>query len=194
MAIVKLKKNKEGFYFKDALNFDFEGSEDFNDFLGFVPVSKTPPNKQNDSRYPPSIIKKDPSKILPELNSEEWLLWLTTAWILYFFEDFEEFVGTGADNVQVDLIFTSLEELIESEIGRSMHENRIFEQRKQQRFQNNILINIEYIIEYLFAVGMSPTVQIDGIPIKIWGRYLPDTLSYNIRKLYRMPEYSLVGL
>lgn len=108
-------------------------------------------------------------------------------------EDFNDFILTGADNVQVDLIFTSIEEFIESEIGRSMHEKRIFKQRQQKGFNCNILMNLEYIIEYLLAVGMSPTVYIDEIPIKIWGRYLPDTISYLIRKLYRIPEYSLVG-
>jgi len=106
--------------------------------------------------------------------------------------DFYEFFMNGANNVQIDLILTSYDELIESEIGRSMHETRIFEQRDQQRFHGNILTNIEYIIEFLFAVGLSPRVCLSEIPIKIWGRYLPDTLSYRIRELYHMPEHSLV--
>ena len=109
-------------------------------------------------------------------------------------EDFSKFVVTGADTVHVDLILTSFEELVESEIGRSMHENRIFEQRKENRVFGNIPINIEYIIEYLIAVGLSPTIGIKEIPIKIWGRYLPDTLSDRIRKLHQMPEYSMIGL
>ena len=106
--------------------------------------------------------------------------------------NFSEFFTTCANNVQIDLILTSYDELIESEIGRSMHETRIFEQRDQQRFHGNILTNIEYIIEFLFAVGLSPTANINEIPIKLWGRYLPDTLSYRIRELYHMPEYSLL--
>jgi hypothetical protein len=107
-------------------------------------------------------------------------------------KDFDAFIGTGADTVQVDLIFTSFDELVESEIGRSMHESRIFKQRQHQNSFGNITINIEYIIEYLLAVGLSPTVSIDDIPIKIWGRYLPDSLSYRIRSLYEMPEYAIV--
>ena len=106
--------------------------------------------------------------------------------------DFYEFLTNGADNVQIDLILTSYDELIESEIGRSMHETRIFEQREQQRFHGNILTNIEYIIEFLFAVGLSPKMSLNEIPIKIWGRYLPDTLGYRIRELYHMPEHSLL--
>ena len=107
-------------------------------------------------------------------------------------EDFKTFIGTGSDTVQLDMIFTTFDELIESEIGRSMHEARIFKQRQHQNSFGNIPINIEYLIEYLIAVGLSPVVHIDEIPIKIWGRYLPDTLSYLIRGLYDMPGYSII--
>jgi hypothetical protein len=108
--------------------------------------------------------------------------------------DFKKFIGTGEDRIQVDLIFTTFEELVESEIGRSMHENRIFQQRQHQNYSGNLPINVEYIIEYLLAVGLSPVTHIDEIPIKIWGRYLPDTLSYRIRKLYGMPESCLIEI
>ena len=108
------------------------------------------------------------------------------------YEDFEKFITTGSDTIQVDLIFTSCDELIESEIGRSMHEYRIFEQRQKQKDLGNIPINIEYIIEYLLAVGLSPVVQINEIPIKIWGRYLSDTLTDRIQKLFQIPKYSLL--
>jgi len=108
------------------------------------------------------------------------------------YEDFAGFIITGADTIHVDLIFTTFEELVESEIGRSMHESRIYRQRQGQDLYGNIPLNIEYIFEYLLAVGLSPTVHMDEIPIKICGRYLPDTLSYRIRKLYQMPEYSLI--
>jgi hypothetical protein len=108
--------------------------------------------------------------------------------------DFIDFIKTGKDTVQLDLILTTYEELVESEVGRSMHESRIFKQRQAQKYQGNIPINVEYIIEYLLAVGLSPEIQIDGIPVKTWGRYLPDTLSYIIRKLYGMPEYCLIQI
>ncbi len=109
-------------------------------------------------------------------------------------EDFKAFIGNGSDTLEVDLIATTFDELVESEIGRSMHEARIFKQRQHQNSFGNITINIEYIIEYLLAVGLSPTVTINEIPIKIWGRYLPDSLSYRIRSLYGMPEYAIVTM
>lgn len=107
-------------------------------------------------------------------------------------EDFETFFSNGTNTVQLDLIFISFDELVESEIGRSMHEARIFKQRQHQNSFGNIPINIEYLIEYLIAVGLSPVVHINEIPIKIWGRYLPDTLSHHIRGLYNMPGYSII--
>ncbi len=107
-------------------------------------------------------------------------------------DDFISFSATGHGTIQIDLIVTTFKELVESEIGRSMHEKRIFDQRQQQRFYGNIPKNIEYIIEYLLAVGLSPAVHIDEIPIKIWGRYLPDTLGFSVRQLFNMPEYSLI--
>ncbi|MFH1981337.1 MAG: hypothetical protein ABIL58_05815 [Pseudomonadota bacterium] len=106
--------------------------------------------------------------------------------------DFDAFITTGVDSVQVDLILTTFDELVESEIGRAMHEIRIFRQRQQKAFYGNIPVNIEYILEYMLAVGLSPTVALDDIPIKIWGRYLPDTLSHLIRQLYHLPEYALL--
>ena len=107
--------------------------------------------------------------------------------------DFNAFVRTGVDSVQVDLILTTFDELVESEIGRSMHETRIFKQRGHYAFYGNIPSNIEYILEYMLAIGLSPVTNIDDIPIKIWGRYLPDTLSHQIRLLYGMPEPTLVS-
>ncbi len=102
-------------------------------------------------------------------------------------EDFHAFLASGLDTVQTDLILTSLDELIESEIGRSMHELRVFRQRRQLSYYGNIPINIGYILEYMLAVGISPAVAIDEIPIKIWGRYLPDTIDHHIRQLYGLP-------
>ncbi|MBW2152877.1 MAG: hypothetical protein JRH18_14555 [Deltaproteobacteria bacterium] len=109
-------------------------------------------------------------------------------------KDFRKFLETGVETLQIDLIFTTYEELVESEIGRSMHETRIFQQRRQQAYFGNLPVNVEYIIEYLLAVALSPTTSLDDIPIKIWGRYLPDSLSYRIRKLYNMPEYALIAI
>jgi len=38
-------------------------------------------------------------------------------------------------------------------------------------------MNVEFLIEYLFAVGMSPQVSIDRLPIKLWGATSPTPSS-----------------
>jgi hypothetical protein len=107
-------------------------------------------------------------------------------------DDFASFLRSGAPDLSLDLILTTHDELLESELGRSMHETRIFRQRQERALYGNIALNIEYLIEYLLAVGLSPATIIDEIPIKLWGRYLPDTLSYCIRRLYGIPEFTLI--
>ena len=109
-------------------------------------------------------------------------------------ETFQAFMQSGDPTIQVDAILTSFPELVHSEIGRSMHEVRITRQRQESAVYGNIPTNIEFIIEYLFAVAMSPTTQVGEIPIKLWGRYLPDALSYNVRNLYQIKEFTLVSV
>jgi len=87
------------------------------------------------------------------------------------------------------LILSTLPDMVESELGNSIHEERIIAQRNNKVYKGYIPMNVEFLIEYLFAVGLSPQIPIDSLPIKLWGRYLPDTISSHIRKLYQIPEY-----
>jgi len=68
------------FYFKDILG--LEEPVEYDSIFGMsVLVSQDPPTKQNDSEYPPNLF--DGFKI----NSEEWLTWFTTSWILYLLNE-----------------------------------------------------------------------------------------------------------
>jgi len=73
------------FYFKDI-------GEESGEYLGAPYVSQIPPTKENDSIYPPTLLIKDTSRLLPrfDLNAEEFVLWLT-GWAFYFLQDSEEF-------------------------------------------------------------------------------------------------------
>lgn len=77
-------------YFSDALSFLDE--ENLSEF-GFLYLSTTPPTKQNDSEYPPSLILKDTTKLLPryKLNLDQWITWFASSWLLYFLQDSPEF-------------------------------------------------------------------------------------------------------
>jgi hypothetical protein len=91
--------------------------------------------------------------------------------------------------ISVELILSTFPDFVESELGISIHEERIAAQRNHKVYQGYIPMNVEFMIEYLFAVGLSPQTHIEGLPVKLWGRYLPDTISYHIRQLYGLHEY-----
>jgi hypothetical protein len=82
--------------------------------------------------------------------------------------------------------------MVESELGNSIHEERILSQRDTRVYRGYIPTNVEFLVEYLFAVGFSPTAQVDELPIKLWGRYLPDTVISQIRHLHGVPESEIL--
>ena len=77
------------FYFKDVLG--IKGVPEYDSTGLSILVSETRPIKENDSVYPPNIFNGF------TLNSEEWIVWLTTTWILYFLDDFGDEYGEYAD-------------------------------------------------------------------------------------------------
>jgi hypothetical protein len=91
----------------------------------------------------------------------------------------------------MELILSTFPDMVESELGDSLHEERIVAQRDNKIYKGYIPMNVEFLIEYLFAVGACPHAHIDQLPIKIWGRYLPDTVIAHIRELFRIPECEL---
>lgn len=91
--------------------------------------------------------------------------------------------------IRFELILSTFPDLVESELGMSIHEERIVAQRRRRVYKGYIPMNVEFLVEYLFSVGLSPQTRIDRLPVKLWGRYLPDTIGYHIRRLYDLPEY-----
>ncbi|NLW81249.1 MAG: hypothetical protein GXY42_06205 [Desulfovibrionales bacterium] len=87
------------------------------------------------------------------------------------------YVGDGAPSIRLELILTTPEELMESEFGRSLHELRVLRLRQRQRYSGPLGQNAAYLIEYLLTLAASPTVSIPEIPIKMYGRYLPEEIS-----------------
>jgi hypothetical protein len=94
--------------------------------------------------------------------------------------DLREYLASGNRTFRLELILTSLGDLIESEFGNSIHEVRILEQRGRASYFGRIAINASWIIEYMLHLAISPSVTVGELPIKIWGRYLRDTLSHAI--------------
>lgn len=89
----------------------------------------------------------------------------------------DTYVNEGATSVRIEIILTTFAELVEAEFGRSIHELRILRLRQRQTYLGPLGQNAGYLIEYLLALATSPTVSIEEIPIKMYGRYLPDAIA-----------------
>ncbi len=105
----------------------------------------------------------------------------------------EPLLAKAEPRINIEVILTTFPDMVESELGNSIHEERIIAQRDNKRYKGHIPMNVELLVESLFAVGFSPRIDIDRVPIKLWGRYLPETLGLYIRRLHNLPEYELIN-
>lgn len=101
----------------------------------------------------------------------------------------EKLLEGAEPKICIEVTLTTFDDLVESELGLGIHEERIITQRGQTVYVGHIPMNVEFLVEYLFALAVSPRINIDRLPVKLWGRYLPDTISYHIRQLYYLPEH-----
>ena len=99
-------------------------------------------------------------------------------------KDLPGYVESGARSIRAEVILTTFEELVESEFGRSIHEERIIRQRNNLSYSGRIAQNAAYLIEYMLMVALSPQVEVDDLPIKMWGRYLPEMVNSAIWNLF----------
>ncbi len=99
---------------------------------------------------------------------------------------FREFVLSGEDDVLVEIIVSGYQEILESEVGRSMHEDRIIEQRLKQQYRGPLAKNIGYLLEYIFVLPAAGHREQCELPIKLWNRYLPDYFDEVLKGLFRI--------
>lgn len=95
-----------------------------------------------------------------------------------------EFLESGEGEVRFEVLMINFDELVESEIGRSMHEEHIIEMREKQEYQGRLARNVEYLMTFLFAFALSPKATFNSLPIKIYGSYLPDYIDSVMRSLF----------
>lgn len=100
---------------------------------------------------------------------------------------FAEFVRSGEEDVLLEIIVSNYQEMLESEIGRCIHEDRIIEQRLFQQYRGPLARNIQYLMEYLFIFPASGQQEFGELPIKLWNRYLPDYFDEILKKLFGIP-------
>jgi hypothetical protein len=96
---------------------------------------------------------------------------------------FRSYVESCSRSFRVELILTTFEDLVESEFGACIHEQRILDQRDLASDFGRLAQNASSIIEYMLRLATSPTVDIDELPFKIWGRYIRDTVAHKIAAL-----------
>lgn len=104
--------------------------------------------------------------------------------------DFPAYVESGARTFRTEVILTTFEELVESEFGNAIHEARILEQRSSAPYAGRLGQNASFIVEYLLMLAISPTVRVEALPVKLWGRYLPDVFSQAVWKLFGVEQSS----
>ncbi|RJQ86388.1 MAG: hypothetical protein C4519_02080 [Desulfobacteraceae bacterium] len=107
-------------------------------------------------------------------------------------QQFKEFVLTAEEHVHIEVIVCSYQEMLESEIGRCMHEDRILQQRLNQQYTGVLARNIEFLVAYLFAFAASPQTKIEELPIRLWGRYLPDYFDEVLMGLFDLPRLEII--
>ncbi|MHB9099601.1 MAG: hypothetical protein ACYC5X_17480 [Syntrophales bacterium] len=101
---------------------------------------------------------------------------------------FAEFVRSGEEDVLLEIILSTYQEMLESEIGRCIHEDRIIEQRLCQQYRGPLARNIQCLMEYLFTFPTSRQRELGELPIKLWNRYLPDYFDEVLKQLFRIPR------
>jgi hypothetical protein len=104
--------------------------------------------------------------------------------------DFPGYVESGERTFRAEVILTTFEELVESEFGSAIHEQRVVEQRSSSAYAGRLAQNASFIVEYLLNLAISPTVEVERLPVKLWGRYLPDLYSQAVWSLYGFGQTS----
>lgn len=101
-------------------------------------------------------------------------------------EEYREFIASGDDTVIVEIIASNFQEYVESELGRSMHEERVLSQRSHPDYNGFLATNIRYLMDYIMGgLCLTPGMpEVTDVPIKLWVRYMPDTVEHIMRGLY----------
>ena len=97
---------------------------------------------------------------------------------------FPDYVQSGDQSFRAEVILTTRADLVESEFGSAIHEARIIEQRHGVPYAGRIASNASFIITYMLMLALSPSIATPELPVKMWGRYLPDVYSDAIWQLF----------
>jgi hypothetical protein len=101
---------------------------------------------------------------------------------------YSEFLESSEDHVLLEIIAANFEELLESEIGRSMHEERVVAQRASLDYKSSLAASIRYLMDFMLTLCLAPSDDdVQEVPVKLWAKYMPDTIDTMVRALYNVP-------
>ena len=99
--------------------------------------------------------------------------------------EYSEFLEGAENEVHLELIVSDFEQFLESEIGRSIHEERVIAQRANRDYNSFFATNIRYLMELVLTLCRSPqTSELEELPIKLWVKYMRDTIDQILTRLY----------
>ncbi len=103
---------------------------------------------------------------------------------------YRDFIEKGENEVGFEMIVANYQEFLESEIGQSMHEERIQAQRSHRDYNGHLATNIRFLMEFMLSLCRSPwCTDLEEVPVKLWVKYMPDSIERAKRKLYFPEEY-----
>jgi hypothetical protein len=107
-------------------------------------------------------------------------------------EVYRSFVESADDWVNLEIIAATYEDMLDSEIGLAMHENRIIEQRRAQEYRGHLAKNVEYLVGYALSFAVSPSLTLDELPLRVWVKYMPDTVDDALNRLWGIESASSI--
>lgn len=107
---------------------------------------------------------------------------------------YAEFIASSEPTVNLEIIVSSYAQMLESEIGSCMHEERIIRQRRNPQYLGQLAQNVEFLMEYLFTFPASGRREVGELPLCLWDCYLPDYFDEVLRRLFNVPSVELNDL
>lgn len=99
--------------------------------------------------------------------------------------EYREHIEQCEDEVYLEIIVSNFAELIESEIGRCMHEERIVSLRRDAEYNGFLATNVRYLMDYVFGLCRSPSnCECTQLPIKLWVQYVPEAIEQILLEPY----------
>ena len=101
---------------------------------------------------------------------------------------FRTFIEDAEDDVSIEVIVSTYEEMLESEIGRSMHEEWVLLQRERREYRSSLARNVESLVDFMFRFCLARVEDVSEVPIRVWVRYLPDYVEQIRLRLAGVPS------